>query len=160
MVNLKPDKYRFASLLTVAAFILAGCAEPPPPEQRVRQFVAEVEEQVEAREFTKLVEHIAGDYLDSRGNDKLKAAATLRAFYLRYKSVHLHARIADIQVPTPERARVTVYVAMAQRPFPESGNDIPDADFFRVDFELAGKGDSYEVLQSEWRRATPADVLF
>lgn len=159
MANLKPDKWHVA-MLAMLAFALAGCEDLPPPEQRVRQFVEQVELQVEAREFTTLVEHLAGDYLDSRGNDKLKAAATLRAFYLRYRNVHLLTRVADIRVPSAERARVTVYVAMAQQPFPESGARIPDADFFRVDLELVADGDSYEILQSEWQRATPADVLF
>ena len=146
--------------LVAGLLALVACGELPPPEQRVRDFINEAEQQVENREFTTLVEHIAGDYLDSRGNDKLKAAAILRAFYLRYKSVHLHMRIAEIRLPSPERASVTIYVAMAQRPFPESGNAIPDADFFRVDLELAAEGDSYEVLQSEWQRATATDVLF
>lgn len=159
MVNLKPERFHRVAPLLLLAFLLSGCEELPPPEQRVRQFVEQVEQQAEAREFTTLVEHIAGDYLDSRGNDKLKAAAILRAFYLRYRNVHLHTRIADIRLPSPDRASITVYVAMAQRPFAESGS-IPDADFFRVDLELAANGDTYEILQSEWRRATPADMLF
>ncbi|HEX6930355.1 MAG TPA: hypothetical protein VF267_13955 [Gammaproteobacteria bacterium] len=141
------------------ALLLAACADPPPPEQRIRTFIAQTEQQVENREFTELVARIAGDYLDSHGNDKLKAAGILRAFYLRYKTVYLHVRIADIRLPSPDRAAVRLYVAMAQRPFPESGN-LPDADFFRLDLELAVDGDSYEVLQSEWQRASAADVVF
>jgi len=159
MRNWKPDTL-YILLLPVTLFFLGGCAEPPPPEQRVRQFVEEIETLAEEREFTTLVGYIAGDYLDVRGNDKLKAAGILRAFYLRYKAVHLHLRIADIRTPTPDRAAVTVYVAMAQRAFPESGGTLPDADFFRVELELAAHGDSYEILQSEWQRASAADVLF
>ena len=147
-------------MAVLALLFVAGCGEPPPPEQRVQQFIEEMETLAEDREFMTIVDHIAGDYLDSRGNDKLKAAATLRAFYLRYKAVHLHTRVGDIRVPSPDRAAVTIYVAMAQRPFPESGSALPDADFFRVDLELAATGDSYEILQSEWQRATAADVLF
>lgn len=147
-------------MAVLALLFVTGCSEPPPPEQRVQQFIEEMETLAEDREFMTIVDHIAGDYLDSRGNDKLKAATTLRAFYLRYKTVHLLTRVEEIRVPSPDRAAVTIHVAMAQRPFPESGSALPDADFFRVDLELAAAGDSYEILQSEWQRATAADVLF
>src|SRR5690606_32995196 len=73
--------------LLAALLLLAACSAPPPPQARVRGFIAELEQLAENREYAALVDAIAGDYLDTRGNDKLKAAALLRAFYLRNKSV-------------------------------------------------------------------------
>lgn len=139
---------------------LAACGESTPPEERVRAFVAETEQLVETRQFTELVDRIAGDYLDARGNDKLKAAAIVRGFYLRYRSVHLLTRVDAIRLPSPEHAVVTVYVAMAQRPFDAGTLMLPDTDIFRVELELVADGDSYEVLQSRWERANAADIVF
>ncbi|HEX6928787.1 MAG TPA: hypothetical protein VF267_06035 [Gammaproteobacteria bacterium] len=149
---------RCALSLLLGAGLLAACGEPVPPEQRVRDFIAGTELLVENREFTEVVGRIAGDYLDAHGNDKLKAAAYLRGFYLRYKSVHLLTRIDSIALPSPDRAAATVYVAIAKRPFDAA--TLPDADIFRIDLALAEDGDSYEILQSRWRRASAAEALF
>lgn len=148
-------------LALVAALLLAGCSEPPPPELRVRQFIEELEQLAEAREYAGLVGRIAGDYLDEYGNDKLKAAAILRGFYLKNRSVHLLVRVDNVTVPTPERATARIYVAMARQPFADNAlAAIPDADMHRIDLELAADGDSWEILQTTWRRAAAANVLF
>lgn len=155
MRNWKPE---FTPLLAAVAMAaaLAGCGETAPPEARVRAFIAETETLAEDRQFTELVDRIAGDYLDARGNDKLKAAAILRGFYLRNKSVHLLTRVESIEVLSPEHAIATIYVAMGQR----GEEALPDADIFRVELELIADGDSYEILQSGWERANAADIVF
>ncbi|HEX7031347.1 MAG TPA: hypothetical protein VF254_12190 [Gammaproteobacteria bacterium] len=155
MHNWKPK--RLALLLVTG--LLAACGASAPPEQRVREFIAETEFQVENREFAEVVDRIAGDYLDAHGNDKLKAAALLRGFYLRYRSVHLLTRIDSIALPSPGRAVATVYVAIGKRPFDDVAS-LPDADIFRVEIALAEDGDSYEILQTRWRRTNVADALF
>ena len=127
-------------LLPLLLVLLAGCGEPLAEE----------------RQFTELVDRISGDYLDNRGNDKLKAAALLRGFYLRNKSVHLLVRIESIALPSPEHAVATIYVAMGQR----GSETLPDADVFRIELELVADGDSYEILQTRWQRASAADVIF
>lgn len=147
--------------LAAACALLTACSEPASPEARVRAFIGEVEQLAEAREYIELVDRIAGDYLDERGNDKLKAAAILRGFYLKNKSVHLLVRIDNVSVATPERASARIYVAMARQPFAADALvSIPDADMHRLDLELAADGDSWEILQATWRRAHAANVLF
>ena len=158
MATWKPDA---PALLAMLACLLVACSEPPPPEVRVRAFLDEVERLAEAREYTELLDRIAGDYLDEYGNDKLKAAAILRGFYLRNRSVHLLVRVAEITTPTPDRATARLYVAIAHRPFTDaSAAALPDADMHRIDLELAADGDSYEILQTKWQRANAANVLF
>ncbi|HEX7046756.1 MAG TPA: hypothetical protein VF275_04175 [Gammaproteobacteria bacterium] len=156
MRNWKPEWRRF---LPLAVVMLAACSEPVSPEQRVREFIAETEVLVENREFAEVVDRIAGDYLDAQGNDKMKAAAFLRGFYLRNKSVHLLTRIDSIALPSPERATATIYVAIAKQPF-DNVSTFPDADIFRLEIALAEDGDSYEILQTRWRRASAAEAIF
>lgn len=156
MVNLKLS----ATLALLLVLLLAACEEPTPPEQRVRNFIDEIETLAEEREYTELLDRIAGDYLDSRGNDKLKVAAILRGFYLRNKSVHLLVRIGDIHFPAEGHASVTLYVGMARRPITaEEEAGMPRTNLHRVDIELAEDGDSYEVVQTEWQRARAGDFI-
>lgn len=155
-----PSRAAFALIITIL-IITAACSDPPPPEQRVRDFIAELERLAEEREFTELVGYIANDYIDTRGNDKLKAAGILRGFYLRNKSVHLFVRIDEIRIPEPGFAAATVYVAMSRRPLLESeASQLPSTSMHKVDLELVAEGDSYRILQAEWQRARGADVLF
>lgn len=154
MRNWKRDTLYMVTLLLA----LSACSETAPPEQRVQRFIGQMEARAEQREFKDLVDQLAPDYLDDRGNDKLKAAAILRGFYLRYKSVHLLTRIDSIDVRSPEHASAVVYVAMAQHPFPAE-DVLPDADIFRVELDLVADGDSFEILRSAWTRASAVDLL-
>lgn len=149
------------SALCLAVLLCGGCSEPPAPEQRVREFIGEIETLAEAREYGELLERIAGDYLDSRGHDKLAAAGILRAFYLRNKSVHLLIRIGEIHFPAPDRASVTLYLAMARQPFTgEESASMPRTNMHRVEVDLAESGDSYEILQTEWQRAGAGEFIW
>lgn len=141
--------------------LLSACGEPTPPEQRVRAFIDRAETLAETREFTELAGLISPDYIDSRGNDRLKAIGMLRGFFLRNKSVHLVVRIDEIDIPDPDYARVTLYVAMARRPMLETeAANLPVTNMHRVELELVASGNSYEVLRSEWQRAAATDILF
>lgn len=155
MANSKP---RAAWLLPL--LLLAACGSPTPPEQRVRDFVATLETQAENREYTELLDHIASDYLDSRGNDKLKVAAILRGFYLRNKSVHLLVRIGNISFPAEDRASVTLHVGMARSAMSDEDTaSLPRTNLHRIDMELVADGDSYEIVQTEWQRASAGDFI-
>ncbi|HLU61005.1 MAG TPA: hypothetical protein VKZ99_01495 [Gammaproteobacteria bacterium] len=150
-----------ALALLVAALLLAACTDPRSEEQRVRDFLQEVETLAEGRDYMSLVDLIAGDYMDSRGNDKLKAAAILRAFYLRNREVHLYVRPGEISFPSPGFAKVTVHVAMARRPMLESeAARLPVANMHEVQLELLESGDSYEILRSEWQRGNATNLVF
>lgn len=167
MQNSKPDRLASWRGLPLGAFLagllllIAACADPPPPEQRVRDFIGEIEQLAENRQFTELVGYIDNDYVDTRGNDKLKAAGILRAFYLRNKDVHLFVRIDEIRIPEPDHASATIYVAMSRRPLLESeASKLPATSMHKVDLELVEDGNSYRILQTEWQRARGTDVLF
>lgn len=162
MANWKPElRLLRLSALLLGAILLAGCGEPEPPEKRVRQFVDTFETLAEAREWTEMVELIDGDYQDPRGNDKLKAAGILRAFFLRNKSVHIFTRIDEISFPAPDLAVVTVYVALARQPITqEAAANIPRTNMHKLTLELSENGDSYTVLSSEWNAAAAGNLVF
>lgn len=127
----------------------------------MRDFVAHFENLAENREWTELVDLIDGDYQDERGNDKLKAAGILRAFYLRNKSVHLLTRIESIDVSSPSYPIVTVYLAMARRPFTEeTAANLPRTNMHKLTLELAEDGDSFTILSSRWEQASAGNLIF
>lgn len=168
MANSKPDGragFRLPEIHVLLAFSLAfllvACGEPEPPEKRVRQFISEFEQLAEDRQWTDMVDRIDGSYQDARGNDKLKAAGILRAFFLRNKSVHILTRIEEIRFPAADLAEVTVYLAVARQPFTgEAAANFPRTNMHKLTLELAEDGDSFTIMSSRWEAASAGNLVF
>jgi len=154
---------RLVSLsLLLPVLWLAGCGgELPPPEEQLRARVAEAREAAEARDLSRLRGFIADDYRDARGREKGDLVNILRVLFLRHQSVHLLTQVSDIQFPQPDLATLTVYVAMAGRPFPQQDIGLLRADLHRFDLTLrdAGGGD-WQAVDIQWRRPDRGDLPF
>jgi hypothetical protein len=150
--------------LVFAATILwtAGCGrELPPPEEQIRALVTEAREAAEARDLSGLRGLIADDYRDARGRGKADLVNILRLVFLRHQSVHLLTRVHDVRFPEPGRASLTVYVAMAGRPFPEQDIGLVRADLHRFDVTLReAAGGRWQAVDIHWRRPDRSDWPF
>ena len=149
-------------LLFLLALVLSGCGrELPPPEERIRALVSEAREAAEARDLSALRNLIADDYRDAQGREKGDLVNILRVLFLRDQSVHLLTRVGEIGFPEPGLATVTVYVAMAGRPFPEQDIGLLRADLHRFDFTLREtRSGDWQAVDIVWRRPDRADWPF
>lgn len=151
-----------AVLLAVAvALAAAGCGEDPPGdrEARLRQLIGQAEAQAEARDLDALMEHVADEYGDSRGNDAGSIERLLRLRFLNNQAVHLLTWVREIALTADDRATAVVYVAMAGRPIPDlEALPAMRADVYR--FEVAFRDDDgWQVTSAEWQPARPTDLL-
>jgi hypothetical protein len=151
-----------AVLMVLPALLLAACTrELPPPEEQIRTLVTEAREAAEARDLSALRGLIADDYRDARGRDKADLVNILRLVFLRHQSVHLLTRVHDVRFPEPGRASLTVYVAMAGRPFPEQDIGLIRADLHRFDVTLRESGGGrWQAEDIHWRRPDRSDWPF
>jgi hypothetical protein len=142
--------------------LLASCsADKGTPEDQVRALLAASEQAAEAKDLPALKDMIAGEYGDSRGNDRQAAVAIVRYHFLRNEAVHLLTRIGDIEFTGPGKAEVSLLVAMAGEPIP-TADEIGTlrADLFRFDITLAAGADGkWRLVTASWGRAGPADFL-
>ncbi|WP_245795404.1 hypothetical protein [Thioalkalivibrio denitrificans] len=149
-------------LMVLAALLLSACGrELPPAEEQIRALVTEAREAAEARNLSALRALIADDYSDAQGRGKDDLVNILRLVFLRHQSVHLLTRVQDLRFPEPDRAHLTVYVAMAGRPFPEQDIGLLRADLHRFDLTLrhAGGG-KWQAVEIDWRRPDRGDLPF
>ena len=147
---MKPNM-ALALLVFPALLALSACSESTPPEEQVRAFIGEVEILVEQRDYLELLDQISSDYSDSRGNDKLKIAGILRAYFLRNKNINLFISIGEIKFPGTDFAQTSIDVIMAGQAMSESDVfSLPKSDFEHFDLDLVREDDDWRIARAEW----------
>ncbi len=142
-------------------FAMTGCSDrPDTPEQRVRDYIAEGETAVEAREIMDVMLLISEEYKDTDGRSKKDLLRLLTVYILRHKSIHLLIQINQITFPGPQTSQVSLYAAMAGRPIKENTQLLSlSADLHRFDLKLKEEEGTWRLISGEWRRARQSDLL-
>jgi hypothetical protein len=150
-----------ALLAAISAIAWPACSsEPESAEARIRSLLAEMEVAAEAKDIRPLKAVVLERYADDRGNDRQAIVGLLAFHFLRNQSIHLLTRVTAVELPEPERALVTVYVAMGGRPIPNVDSLTRlRADLYRFDFALEETGNGWQVSRAAWRPAEARDFL-
>jgi len=138
--------------LSVFASFLAGCAEKGSPEDEVRAVVEAAEEAAEARDASALLDLVADDYRDPRGNGAEEIRRYLRGFLVTHQSIALLTRIDAIELPATDLARVQATVGMVGKEAEAAGTWDVAADLYEFDVTLAHEDGEWRVTRAEWRR--------
>ena len=150
-----------ALLVAISAIVWPACSSPPQSaEAQIRALLAEMELAAEEKDLRPLKAVVSEQYNDELGNDRQAIVGLLTYHFLRNQSIHLLTRVAAIELPEPERASVTTYVAMAGRPIPDA-NALTQlrANLYRFDFALKTSGRRWQVTRAAWRPAEARDFL-
>lgn len=134
--------------------VLAGCGEPPPdPEARIREALAAAEAAAEAGDHAALADAVAGDYADDAGRDRRTLALTLRGLLMRYPRMELIVTVREVEVLSPQLARVRLEVISAG-----AGPAGLSADAFPLALSLRDDGSGWKVTRAEWRRRSGGGI--
>ena len=150
-----------ALLAAIAAIAWPACSpQPESAEAQIRALLAEMEVATEAKNLRPLKAVVSERYTDDLGNDRQAIVRLLTYHFLRNQSIHLLTRVAAIDLPEPERASVTTYVAMAGRPIADA-NALTQlrANLYRFDFALEDVEERWQVKRAAWRPAQAGDFL-
>lgn len=130
----------------LAVALAAGCGRPPSdPEARIRELLAAAESAAEQGDYDALAGWVAGDYGDSQGRDRRAVLLMVRGLLLRYPRAELVVTVRDIQVLSPELARVRLEVLAAG-----AGAAGLRADAFPLELSLRDEGQGWRVTRAEW----------
>lgn len=146
--------------VAVPAFLVltAACAGPSV-EERIRAQLDEMEQLVEERKLSALLDHVSDRYTDNHGNDR-EGLRSLMAYRLRPgRSIHVLKKIRVIEVTEPGSARADLLLAAADAPLDSWPLDDLDAEFLRVELTLEPDDSRWRIVRAAWRRAGPADAL-
>jgi hypothetical protein len=135
-----------------------GCSPKQTSEQRVRAVLEQAEQAAERKDLADVRGHVSSRYTDAQGHDRRAIEGLLRFYFLRHQSIHLLARIAQIDFPQPDSAKVVAYVAMAGSPLTNAEQlQTLRADLLRFELELTEEEKEWRVIRAAWRRAELTD---
>lgn len=128
------------------ACLAAGCGrEVPDPEARIRELLAVAERAAESGDYDTLAGMVARDYADRGGRDRRAVLLTLRGLLLRYPRAELVVTVRELEVLSPQLARVRVEILSAGM-----GPGGLGADAFGLELSLRDEGGGWKVVRAEW----------
>lgn len=144
----------------LACLFIAACGTGDSPEDQVRNYVQTGEEAAEARDLSAIKDMIAETYSDDRRRSKRDLVAITARYFLTNKNIHIFTRIGKLEFPEPDRAQLSLFVAMA-------GQNISDldallnmqADLYRFDLTLSRIEKEWQLVEADWRPAGPDDFF-
>jgi hypothetical protein len=129
--------------------LLAGCGGglDAGPEEALRAWVEAAEAAAEDKDRQGVLELIAENYADSRGNDHQQIGNMLRFYFLRQKSIGFVTNINDISVMGDTAAMVNLTVVMAGTNADALG---VRADAYNFELELENTDDEWMLIGARW----------
>jgi len=138
--------------LSVFAGLATGCGGQDAPEDAVRAVVGAAEQAAEARDASALLDLVADDYRDARGNGAEEIRRYLRGYLVAHQSITLLTRIDSIELPATDLARVKATVGMVGKEAEAAGAWDLAADLYEFDVTLAREDGAWRVTRAQWRR--------
>lgn len=132
--------------LLALGLLLAACAQPPP-EQRLREAIGELQAALDARASGGIGDRLAADFIGPDGLDRDGAIRMARLSFLRYRDVGVRLGPLDVQMQEAH-ARVGFTAALTGG----SGGLLPDsARLYRVDTGWRLEDGEWLLTSADWR---------
>jgi hypothetical protein len=129
-----------ASLIFVAAILLAACGAKSSDEEQVRALISAVETAAEARDASDVLEHVADTYTDSAGLDKAQLQNFLRGYFLAHPKVSLLVNVESLEFPVDGLAQAVISLATVE---------LTDPDMQRLKVEFRRSGSAWQVVRAD-----------
>lgn len=126
---------------------LAGCAERPAPEQRLRASMEQLQAAIDARDAAAIEAQLAEDFIGPEGMDRAGARRLAVASFLRYRSVWVKLGKVDIALQDGH-ARVRFEAALgggAGQPLPEA------AQWYSVQTGWRDQDGQWRMTSAQWQ---------
>lgn len=139
---------RAAAVVLLVILGLAACSRTPP-EARLRERIAEMQQALEAREVSGFMAGVAGDFAGGSGLDRTGLRNLVRVQVLRHAAIGVALGPLDVSLHG-ERATVTFSVMATGG----SGGLLPDsARPWAVESHWRDGDDGWQVFHAEWEPA-------
>jgi hypothetical protein len=129
-----------ASPIFFVTILLAACGAKSSDEAQVRALIDEVETAAEARDTSDVLEHVARDFADSGGLDKMQLRDFLRGYFLAHPKLELAVNIESLEFPVDGLAQAVITVTTVE---------LTDPDRQRLKVEFRRSDDGWQVVRAE-----------
>jgi len=133
-------------LLGVLALLLATSCARKPPEQALRETIAELGAAVERRDAAALQDHLASDFIGPEGLDQEGARRLAQVWFLRYRDVG--ATFGPLDVTMQEHHATVRFTAALTG---GAGGLLPQAgQLYEVESGWRRAGDDWQLVSVQW----------
>jgi hypothetical protein len=148
--NLVPACVRHA--FAVVVLVLAGCSAAPP-EQALRETVAELEAAIEARDSGAIEDVLADDFIGPDGMDRAGARRLAQLGFLRNPDVTVALGPLDMDIRGDASDGMHATVVFTAALAGGSGRWLPDSgSVHRVETGWRLDGDAWVLASARWER--------
>lgn len=141
-------------LIILSAFCLYACAdsETSSPEQKIRKTLSTIEDGIENRSLSQVIDNISDDYSDHQGRVKKDIKRLTQFQILKNQNIHLFTRIKSIEV-NDGYASIELSSAMTSLNIDLSieANRIK-ANSYKTSLVLKNESGDWRVISSSWQR--------
>lgn len=139
-------RLRMFACCLISAWLVVGCAKTPP-EQALRQTLAELQQGIEKHDADALEEHLANDFVGPDGLDRTGARRLAALMLMRHDTVGLVIGPLDLQI-RDRHATVRFTTAATGG----SGRMLLDsAQIYEVETGWRLEGDEWRMTSADWK---------
>jgi len=124
----------------LAASLLVACGAKTSDEEQVRALIGAVETAAEDRDTSDVLTHVADNYADSAGLDKMQLQNFLRGYFLAHPKIELLVTIESLEFPVDGLAQAVVSVATVE---------LTDPDLVRLKVEFRRMEGGWKVVRAD-----------
>ena len=125
--------------LILAASLLVACGAKTSDEEQVRALISAVETAAEDRDTSDVLTHVADNYVDSAGFDRMQLKNFLIGYFLAHPKVELLVTIDSLEFPVDGLAQAVVTVATVE---------LTDPDVRRLKVEFRRMENGWKVVRT------------
>ena len=141
-------------ITAIALLLLTACSESEDvtPQAQIKAIIEQVEEGVEQRSLSQVLNNISETYSDHKGRTKKDIARMTQLQILRNENIHILTRIKFIDV-VDSYASVELSSAMTSRALDLNieANRLK-ADSYKVSIAFKKEPDQWRIVSTSWQR--------
>lgn len=147
-MDITPPRTTFSTvLLSLVLVLIYGC-EKPPIEQELEKNILELEQAIEDKDPSAVLDHIHKDFIGEKGQDKKWVQRTLAFHTLRNHQIEIVISNIKITVKDPHTA-IGSFNALATGGhglLPERGA------IYQVELEWRKEGGDWKIVYAKWKK--------
>lgn len=135
----------------LCAAVACGACTSPDADAELKALLDGAELAAESRNTSFFRDLISESYTDRRGRNRDQLLDMVRGYFFVNARIEVARRTSEIEVGAGGRARVVLQAAVLGRP--QGGSVLAtDADFYRLELELAREDSHWRVIGADWIR--------
>lgn len=140
--------------------VMTACSEKFSLEEQIRQRIQQGELAVEAGKKIEFAGLISENYKDQNNRTAKDVRRMAIGLMLRYKPIHLLARIQSVTMLSETEGTAVVLMGMLSQ---QQADQLPlpliRADLYRFDLTFRLEAGEWNLIKGDWRPALPEDLL-